>query len=208
MTDRGGVVAAATGAEALSTEEPVGRSTSWWGMVLFVTTESTFFACLMGSYYYLRFQLGPQWPPDGIGKPELVRPLIMTGLLLFSSVPLFWAVRGIRNGRRWRLRAGLVATLAMVVTFLTLQATEYLDTLKTFTPTTGVYGSLFYVITGFHSLHVLIGLAFVGWLLAASLLNSFDPHHYDRVRNAGIFWLFLDVVWIALLFTIYLSPRL
>jgi heme/copper-type cytochrome/quinol oxidase subunit 3 len=96
----------------------------------------------------------------------------------------------------------------MVAAFLTLQATEYLDTLKTFTPTTGVYGSLFYVITGFHSLHVLIGLAFVAWLLAASLLNSFDPQHYDRVRNAGIFWVFLDVVWVAVLFTIYLSPRL
>ncbi|MEU3453405.1 cytochrome c oxidase subunit 3 [Micromonospora sp. NPDC006766] len=208
MTDRGGIVAAATGAEALSTEEPVGRSTGWWGMVLFVATESTFFACLLGSYYYLRFQVGPQWPPDGIGNPELTRPLVMTGLLLFSSVPLFWGVRGIRYGRRWRLRAGLVATMVLVVTFLTVQGTEYVDDLKILTPTTDVYGSLYYLITGFHSLHVLGGLAFVAWLFAASLVNSFDPQHYDRVRNAGIFWVFLDVVWVAVLFTIYLSPRL
>ncbi|MBM0256539.1 cytochrome c oxidase subunit 3 [Micromonospora sp. 4G55] len=209
MTGRGGAVAAATGAEALSTELPVGRSTGWWGMVMFVATEATLFACLLGSYFYLRFQYGPQWPPDGIGAPELVKPLVMTAVLLPSSLPMIWAERGIRHGKLWRLRSGLAVTMALGLTFLALQATEYAEKLRHFTMTTDVYGSLFYLITGFHGLHVLVGLTMIGWLLATSLAGGgFGAHHHERVRNGAIYWHFVDAVWAAILFTIYLSPRL
>ncbi|RZU75320.1 cytochrome c oxidase subunit 3 [Micromonospora kangleipakensis] len=209
MSDGGGVVAAATGAEALSTELPVGRSAGWWGMVMFVATEATLFACLLGSYFYLRFQYGPQWPPDGIGAPELLKPLVMTAVLVPSSLPVIWAEHGIRHGQRWRLRSGLAATMLLGMTFLALQATEYAEKLKHFTMTTDAYGSLFYLITGFHGLHVLVGLTMIGWLLAASLRGgSFGSHRHERVRNVAIYWHFVDLVWVAILFTIYLSPRL
>ncbi|MGC5021305.1 cytochrome c oxidase subunit 3 [Micromonospora sp. DT47] len=209
MTGRGGVVAAATGAEALSTELPVGRSTGWWGMVMFVATEATLFACLLGSYFYLRFQYGPQWPPGGIGAPELLKPLVMTAVLLPSSLPMVWAERGSRHGQLWRLRCGLAATMVLGVTFLALQAIEYAEKLRHFTMTTDVYGSLFYLITGFHGLHVLVGLTMIGWLLATSLGGgSFGAHRHERVRNGAIYWHFVDAVWAAILFTIYLSPRL
>jgi heme/copper-type cytochrome/quinol oxidase subunit 3 len=209
VSDHGGVVAAATGAEALSTELPVGRSAGWWGMVMFVATEATLFACLLGSYFYLRFQYGPTWPPDGIETPELLTPLVMTAVLLPSSLPVVWAERGIRQGQRWRLRSGLAATIVLGVTFLALEAAEYAETLKRFTMTTDVYGSLFYLITGFHGLHVLVGLTMLGWLLAASLRDgSFGSHRHERVRNAAIYWHFVDLVWVAILFTVYLSPRL
>ncbi|MGW1060655.1 cytochrome c oxidase subunit 3 [Micromonospora rubida] len=209
MTDRGGLVAAATGAEALSTELPVGRSTGWWGMVMFVATEATLFACLLGSYFYLRFQYGPQWPPGGIEDPKLLTPLVMTAVLLPSSLPVIWAEHGIRRGHRWRLRSGLAATMVLGVTFLSLQATEYAEKLRQFTMTTDVYGSLFFLITGFHGLHVLVGLTMIGWLLATSLRGgSFGAHRHEQVRNAAIYWHFVDLVWVAILFTIYLSPRL
>ncbi|MCW3844768.1 heme-copper oxidase subunit III [Micromonospora yasonensis] len=208
MSTRGGI-AAATGTEALTTELPVGRSTGWWGMVMFVATEATLFACLLGSYFYLRFQHGGSWPPGDISKPKLLVPLVMTGVLLPSSLPVVWAEHGIRKGQRWRLRAGLAATLVMGATFLILQASEYADKLREFTITTNAYGSLFFVITGFHGLHVLVGLTMISWLLAASLRGgSFGAHRHDRVRNAAIYWHFVDVVWAAILFTIYLSPRL
>jgi len=208
MTGRG-AVAAATGAEALSTELPVGRSTGWWGMVMLVVTEATLFASLLGSYFYLRFQYGPQWPPEGIEAPSLLKPLVMTAVLLPSSLPMVWAEYGLRRGQRWRLRAGLAATLVLGATFLTLQATEYAEKLANFTFTTDVYGSLFYLITGFHGLHVLVGLLMVSWLLAASLQGGgFGAHRHERVRNAAIYWHFVDAVWAAILFTIYLSPRL
>lgn len=209
MTDRGGIVAAATGAEALSTELPVGRPTGWWGMVMFVATEATLFACLLGSYFYLRFQYGPQWPPPGIDKPKLLIPLVMTAVLVPSSLPVVWAEHGIRRGQRWRLRAGLAATLVMGLSFMALLVIEYHEDLAHFTMTTNVYGSLFYVITGFHGLHVLVGLTMIGWLLAASLRGgSFGAHRHERVRNVAIYWHFVDTVWVAILFTIYLSPRL
>ena len=209
MTERGGVLAASTSAEALSTELPVGRSTGWWGMVMLVATEATLFACLLGSYFYLRFQYGPQWPPDGIEDPELLTPLVMTAVLVPSSLPVIWAEHGIRHGQRWRLRCGLATTLALGMTFLALLATEYAEKLKRFTMTTDVYGSLFYLITGFHGLHVLVGLTMIGWLLAASLHGgSFGAQRHERVRNAAIYWHFVDLVWVAILFTLYLSPRL
>ncbi|MEU5942992.1 heme-copper oxidase subunit III [Micromonospora sp. NPDC047548] len=208
MSAREGI-AAATGTEALTTELPVGRSTGWWGMVLVVATEAILFACLLGSYYYLRFQYGSPWPPGGIREPTLLRPLVMTAVLLPSSLPMIWAEHGIRHGQRWRLRSGLAATLLLGATFLTLLATEYAQTLREFTMTTDAYGSLFYLITGFHGLHVLVGLTMICWLLAASLRGgTFGAYRHDRVRNVAIYWHFVDIVWAAILFTVYLSPRL
>jgi heme/copper-type cytochrome/quinol oxidase subunit 3 len=177
-------------------------------MVLFITTESTLFATLLGSYFYLRFQFGPQWPPPGVERPELVKPLIMTAVLVPSSLPVIWAERGIRKGQRWRLRLGLLATLMMGSTFLALQATEYAANLPKFTFTSNVYGSLFYFITSFHGTHVTVGLLMVLWLLVAALRGSFGSRHHERVRLTAIYWHFVDLVWVGILFTVYLSTRL
>lgn len=191
----------------LLAEKPAGRTVGWWGMVMFVTTEATVFAVLLSSYFYVRFQV-ETWPPGDIEKPHLLRPLIMTALLLPSSLPVMWAERGIRKGQRWRLRLGLSATLLMGVAFLGMQAWEYSVDLQKYTLTTNVYGSLFYTITGFHGLHVTIGLIMVGWLLAASLRGSFGFRRHERVRLTAIYWHFVDVVWVGILFTIYLSEHL
>ncbi|GAA2051036.1 heme-copper oxidase subunit III [Polymorphospora rubra] len=203
----GGGIAATTSPEALSAELPAGRSTGWWGMVLFVTTEATLFACLLGSYFYLRFQNGPQWPPDGIANPALLRPLLMTAVLVPSSLPMIWAERGLRRGRLWRVRAGMATSMLLGLTFLGLQATEYAELLTEFTLTTNAYGSLFYVITGFHGLHVLIGATMIGWVLTATR-GGLDARRHDRVRNVAIYWHFVDIVWLGILFTVYLSPWL
>src|SRR4051812_30411571 len=104
-------------------------------MVMFVTTEATVFAALLGSYFYVRFQ-SPQWPPPGIEEPELTKAFIMTVLLLPSSLPVMWAERGIRKGQRWRLRLGLAITLVLGLSFLGVQALEYASNLKKFTFTT------------------------------------------------------------------------
>jgi heme/copper-type cytochrome/quinol oxidase subunit 3 len=176
-------------------------------MVMFVTTEATLFGVLLSSYFYVRFQVGT-WPPGGIEEPKLVKPLIMTALLLPSSLPVMWAERGIRKGQRWRLRLGLCATLLMGGAFVVLQGTEYAEKLHKYTMTTNVYGSFFYTITGFHGLHVCIGLVMVSWLLAASLRGSFGYRRHERVRLTAIYWHFVDIVWLFILFTIYLSGRL
>jgi heme/copper-type cytochrome/quinol oxidase subunit 3 len=197
----------ATRPEALATEMPSGRTTGWWGMVMFVTTEATVFAALLGSYFYVRFQ-SPQWPPPGIEEPELTKAFIMTVLLLPSSLPVMWAERGIRKGQRWRLRLGLAITLVLGLSFLGVQALEYASNLKKFTFTTNAYGSLFYTVTGFHGFHVTVGVLMVAWLLAASLRGSFGYKRHERVRLTAIYWHFVDVVWAAILLCLYLSPRL
>jgi heme/copper-type cytochrome/quinol oxidase subunit 3 len=198
----------ATTAQALSTEMPSGRTTGWWGMIMFVTTEATLFAALFGSYFYLRFQSGTRWPPPGMEEPELTKAFIMTALLLPSSMPVMWAERGIRKGQRWRLRLGLAITLVQGLCFLGVQALEYAGNLKKFTITTNAYGSLFYGITGFHGFHVTVGLLMVGWLLAAALRGSFGYKRHERVRLTAIYWHFVDIVWAVILLCLYLSPRL
>ena len=199
---------AATSPDALATEAPVGRTHGWWGMVLFVATEATLFASLLGSYFYIRFQSGTRWPPDGIEPPELTKAILMTILLLPSSLPVVWAERGIRKGRPWRLRAGLSVTMVQGLLFLGTQATEYAANLKLFTFTTDAYGSLFYTTTTFHGFHVTVGLLMIGWLLAASLRGSFGSRHHERVRLTAIYWHFVDAVWAAIFLSLYLSPRL
>ena len=201
------VAAEATRPQALATEMPSGRTTGWWGMVMFVTTEATIFAALLGSYFYVRFQSG-QWPPPGIADPELKLATIMTLLLLPSSLPVMWAERGIRKGQRWRLRLGLAITLVQGLAFLGVQAMEYRHNLEKFTFTTNAYGSLFYTITGFHGFHVAVGLLMVAWLLAAALRGSFGYRRHERVRLTAIYWHFVDIVWAAILLSLYLSPRL
>src|SRR5207248_810698 len=118
-----------------------GKSAGWWGMVMVIFTEATFFGILLSSYWYIRFTHGPVWPPDGIKKPDLMLVAgIMTPVLLLSSAPMHWAELGIKKGRIWQLRLGLFLTFLMGATFLSLQVVEYLDKVKEFTPTTDAYG--------------------------------------------------------------------
>ncbi|MEV4754233.1 heme-copper oxidase subunit III [Micromonospora sp. NPDC049559] len=198
----------AAGARGLATEEPAGRSTAWWGMVLFVATEATLVASLLGTYFYLRFQFGEPWPPGGVARPELLHPLIMTGLLLASGVPLLWAQAGGRRDRWGRLPVALGAAALLTAGFLVVQGIEYADQLDRFTLTSHAYGSLFYGVTGLHAVHVCVGLLLLFWLLAAVARDRTGAGRRERIRLAVVYWYFLEVVWLGVLFTVYLSPRL
>lgn len=197
-----------TSVGALVSEQPRGRPIGEWGMLLFITTEATLFACLLASYFYLRFAQGGAWPPGGIEEPKLVKPLIMTGILLASSAPMIWGDLAIRRGHPGQLKVAIPLTMVLGVTFLVLQVTEFLEKLHDFTLTTNAYGSLFYVITGFHGFHVLTGLLMLAVTETAALANKFTRGRHERVRMVGLYWHFVDVIWLAILFSIYLSPRL
>ena len=185
------------------------RAFGWWAMAWLIATEAALFGMLIASYFYLRFRYGPVWPPDGIGKPELGLPLIMTVILWSSSLPVHTADRGIREGRQGRLRAGLAAgwLLGAVFLFLTV-AVEWPEKLRHFTPRTNVYGSLFFTVTGFHAAHVAAGLAISAWTQVRAWRGAFDESRHLTVQNFAFYWHFVDVVWAFVLSAIYVSPNL
>jgi heme/copper-type cytochrome/quinol oxidase subunit 3 len=185
-----------------------GRAPAWWGMVFLILTEATFFSILLTSYWFIRFQHGPVWPPDGIDKPKLFLVSVMTPILLVSSGPMHWAELGIKRGRLWQLKLGLVLTFAMGATFLALQGVEYHHILtREFTPRTDAYGTLFFSITGFHGIHVAVGLLMNLWLQYYSWRGSFSAERYLPVQNVVMYWHFVDAVWVFILGTLYLSPH-
>ena len=184
------------------------RSFGWWGMVWLIATEATLFAALLASYFYLRFRAGPVWPPGDIAAPTLELPLIMSAILLSSSVPVHLAEAGIKKGNQARLRWGLAMGFLLGLTFLVITfAVEWPEKLAEFTPQTNVYGSLFFTITGFHASHVLVGLILSLWTQVRTAQGAFDAERHVTVQNFVMYWHFVDVVWIFVFATLYVSPN-
>ena len=177
---------------------------AWWGMMMFLLNEATLFASLIASYFYLA-ATNASWPPAGVAKPELRLPLIMTGLLLASSGVLVYADRGLRAGDARRYRIGLVATIVLGALFLVLQTREYDVKLRVLTPSQSSYGSMFYTITGLHGAHVCFGLLFLAWAIARAKHGRADAS--AGLRNASLYWHFVDGVWLVVLTSLYLTPR-
>jgi cytochrome c oxidase subunit III len=190
-------------------EHAVGpRAYGWWGMVWLIATEATLFAALIASYFYLRFRSGPAWPPGDIHDPELALPVVMTVILLSSSIPVHMAESAIEKGNVLGLKIGLAIGALLGATFLVLTwAVEWPLAIEEFTPRTNVYGSLFFTITGFHSAHVAVGLIISAWAQVRAWSGAFDQNRHLTVQNFTMYWHFVDVVWIFVFSTIYLSPR-
>jgi heme/copper-type cytochrome/quinol oxidase subunit 3 len=179
----------------------------WWGMVWLICTEAMLFAALIASYFFLRFQTGPEWPPGDITRPSLELPLIMSAILWSSSIPVHFAERGIRRGNRRALKWGLLAGFVLGGTFLTLQlALEYPEVLLDFSPTDNAYGSLFFTLTGLHGGHVFVGLLFSVWTQIRAWRGAFTAERHLTVQNFAMYWHFVDVIWVFILASIYLSP--
>ncbi len=181
------------------------HATGWWGMVLLIVTEASLFACLLFSYFYLRATV-PAWPPVGIDKPDLTLPLPMTAILLLSSVAYWWGERGVRGDRIGQLELGLGISFLLGASFLTLQAIEYSH--KTFAPQTNAYGSLFFTITGLHGSHVLVGLIMNAVVQVRTWLGHFTARRHLAIQNVGLYWHFVDAVWLFVFASLYLSPHL
>jgi heme/copper-type cytochrome/quinol oxidase subunit 3 len=179
------------------------RSPGWWGMVLVIATEAGFFAYLLFGYFYLASLARGPWPPSG--APSLRLALPNTIILIASSVTMWWADSGIRRGAQRRLRAGLAVTFVLGVVFLSLQGVEYAR--ATFTPATDAYGSLFFTITGFHGAHVAAGLIMNVVVQVRAWANHFTAERHLAVANVAMYWHFVDVVWLVVFLSLYLSPR-
>jgi heme/copper-type cytochrome/quinol oxidase subunit 3 len=191
----------------LRTRTPTGRPNGWWGMVLLIATEATLFAVLIASYFYLRFESAPEWPPDGIAAPKLLLPSVMTALLVASSIPMWWAARAIERGRTRQLEAGLLGSFFLGTLFLLVQALEFLDKLDRFKPQTDAYASMFFTITGLHAAHVAVGLLLTLWTAVYAARGSFSTRWHTTVRTTALYWHFMPAVWIVIFLALYVSPR-
>jgi cytochrome c oxidase subunit III len=184
------------------------RETGWWGMLLFIAAEATVFGILFASYFYLRFRNMPHWPPDGISRPTLGLPLIMSALLLSSSIPMHVAELGVKKGKEGWLKVGLAISFLLGAAFLVVMlGLEYPEKLKEFTPQTDVYGSLFFLITGLHGSHVFVGLVMNLWAQIKAAKGRFDTTHHLTMLNVAVYWHFVDAIWVFVFLTIYFSPR-
>lgn len=185
------------------------RAFGWWGMLWLIATEATLFAALIASYFYIRFRSGPAWPPQGIEDPSLELPIVMSAILLSSTLPVHFAESAIKRGHSGRLRFGLALGFLLGAVFLGITwGVEWPEQLADFGPTTSAYGSLYFTITGFHAAHVLVGLALSLWTQVRAWRGAFDATRHLTVQNFAMYWHFVDVVWIFVFLTIYLSPHL
>nr|YP_010546335.1 cytochrome c oxidase subunit III [Clithon oualaniense]QWS05815.1 cytochrome c oxidase subunit III [Clithon oualaniense]UYI29851.1 cytochrome c oxidase subunit 3 [Clithon oualaniense] len=177
-----------------------------WGMILFIVSEVCFFFAFFWAYFHASLaptpELGSCWPPVGINplNPFEV-PLLNTAVLLASGVTVTWAHHALMEGDRINGIQGLIATVILGVYFTFLQGGEYYE--APFTIADGVYGSAFFVATGFHGLHVLIGSSFLLVCLVRVWTQHFSPTHHFGFEAAAWYWHFVDVVWLFLYLSIY-----
>ena len=184
--------------------KPGGISSSLLGMVLFIASEVMFFGGLFGAYFTIR-SAATQWPPPD--TPHLSAPYaaILTTILVASSVTMQLGVWAIRKNEQRRLILWLAVSLILGAIFLCLQAFEYANLIgEGLTLSSGVYGSTFYTLTGFHGAHVAGGAAFILIVLLRARSGQFTARYHDTVEMASYYWHFVDVVWLGLFSTIYL----
>lgn len=181
------------------------RAPGWWGMLLFCITEGSLFLYFVGSYFYLRGSV-VAFQAEGGTLPALGLPLLLTALLVSSSVTLRWGELGIRRGDVRRLTLGLVATIVLGGAFLVTQAVEY--SRLEHMPQTDAYWSVFYTITGIHGAHVLLGMLMLAMNLVRATRGHFTSERHLAVQNGALYWHTVDLVWIAIVAALYISPRL
>src|ERR671937_2230436 len=143
------------------------RPNGWWGMAIFVATESTLFGTIIGTYYYLRFN-NAHWPPPGVPEPKLTLPLLLTGILVATSVPMQVAASAALGGRLATARAGLLVAAVVQAGYLGMQLHLFVHDVHEFPPSGSSYASIYFTMLGAHHLHVLVGILLSLWFLLRS----------------------------------------
>ena len=191
---------------AATEHQVAGRDINWWGMIFFIASEALIFANLIASYLYLEIRGGSWRLPNG-DQLDWRYPLVNTIILLLSSVPVRFAGAGVARGNRRNLMIGLAGTIILGAIFLGGQIYEYGSLFgQNFTPQAQAFGSAFFTLTGFHGLHVTIGIIFLLIMLIRSLRGDFTPKNHFGVQAAEMYWHFVDVVWVVVFSTVYLLP--
>ncbi len=174
------------------------------GILLFIVSEVMLLGSFFAAYFFIRVvaNVGP-WPPDGLELPTSVAA-VNTGILVSSSFTMHWALESIRRDNRGGMIAGLAATFLLGATFLFIQINEYAHI--GFAPYTNAFGSVFYGLTGLHGAHVTVGLILLSFANIRGWRGHFskDPKKHLGVEVPGIYWHFVDIMWIIVFTTVYI----
>jgi len=171
------------------------------GMLLFIISEVMVFGAFFTAYFFIRVVSGDPWPAPDMDIPVSIAG-VNTAILLSSSVTLHWAQTSIKHGNRFGLRAGITSTLLLGATFLSIQINEYAHV--GFAPHDNAQASIFYGLTGLHGAHVFIGLCLLSIVTIRSFRGHFSPEEHRGVEVPGIYWHFVDVMWIIVFTTVYI----
>lgn len=193
-----------------------------WGMVWFIFSEVMFFAAFFGALFYARHLALPMladaqllwpgfaatWPSAGPGASTVLTPVdawgipaLNTLILLSSGATVTWAHWGLQKGRQGQLKLGLALTVVLGVVFIALQIHEYAE--AAFTLRDGIYGATFYMLTGFHGFHVILGTIMLAIILLRALAGHFTPERHFAFEAVAWYWHFVDVIWLLLFILVY-----
>lgn len=177
-----------------------------WGIILFIISEVFFFISFFWAFFHRslspNIEIGLIWPPVSIipFNPFQI-PLLNTIILITSGVTVTWAHHAIIENNYSQTTQGLFITICLGIYFSILQIYEYFE--APFTIADRIYGSTFFIATGFHGLHVIIGTIFLIICLIRHLKNHFSRNHHFGFEAAAWYWHFVDVVWLFLYISIY-----
>jgi cytochrome c oxidase subunit III len=174
------------------------------GILLFIVSEVMVFGAFFAAYFFLRVVVNPvEWPPKPFELPVAVAGM-NTAILISSSFTVHYALEAVRKGNRQGMKLGLVLTWMLGLTFLFIQINEYVH--LGFSARTESFGTIFYCLTALHGAHVFIGLM----LLTFATIRAFRGHFGQKAEDhlgvevPGIYWHFVDIMWIIVFFTVYI----
>nr|APL97356.1 cytochrome c oxidase subunit 3 [Thitarodes sp. XK-2016] len=177
-----------------------------WGMILFIISEVFFFLSFFWAFFHSslspNIEIGMMWPPLSIisFNPFQI-PLLNTIILLTSGITVTWAHHALMENNFTQSTQGLFFTVILGIYFTILQMYEYYE--ASFTIADSIYGSTFFMATGFHGLHVIIGTIFLMICLLRHINNHFSMNHHFGFEAAAWYWHFVDVVWLFLYISLY-----
>jgi len=193
-------------AEYQGFHNPVVQVGMRYGMALFIASEVMFFVAWFWAYFnaalFPTVQIEGKWPPPGVETFDTWDlPFLNTLILLTSGITVTWAHHALREGNRKHFIQGLLLTIFLGICFTCVQAFEYSHAMFGFRE--GIYPSTFYMATGFHGFHVLVGTIFLIVCFFRARAGHFKADHHFGFEAAAWYWHFVDVVWLFLFVSIY-----
>jgi cytochrome c oxidase subunit 3 len=171
------------------------------GMLLFIISEVMVFGAFFTAYFFIRVVNGDTWPAKGDELPKLVAGF-NTAILLSSSLTMHWTVVAAKANNRFAMKAGIFTTFLLGLSFLFIQVNEYVHV--GFAPSSSAQASIFYGLTGLHGAHVFIGLLLLFIVMVRIFRGHFSPEHHDGIEVPGIYWHFVDIMWVVVYTTVYI----